>query len=183
MIKFEKSAGLLKYIEENKESLIDSITAAAYANTTHFSQLSQVHDYKNNTREAVCKNCGLNREQVRYGENYERLFNQKASSPKCSKAKNPFIITDIIRIEELRYDSWYNKGKEVLDRELLKGINGENLASIHETFGYSPDDITDIFELQIDETIKLEYEEAFQKRREMGKAGNKKVILKAKTLD
>lgn len=137
-------------------------------------------------RMAACQWCGRTRQQVRYGDDYQLLYDGDApvTPPYCTKRPEwaDLSIEQVISKEVKRFAALMERAAPLIEREQRKGpLTGERLAYIHQTHGISPDVVSDITLLVFDAGIMAEYEAAYDQHRDTGKAGLKRAVLVAKT--
>jgi len=152
---------------EADEGFRDDVVRATYA--FHLSgdllagktgEAVSAHNWRrcNGRREATCVWCGRSRKDVRYGE----------GDPRCQNRPD---IRAIIEREEWQTAAWLNRCKNTVGKALKRlPLNGQTLAFIHETHGYTPQETLEV----IGETLTLELLSEYEKARvEQSAAGRR----------
>jgi hypothetical protein len=157
------------YFSKHPDAKDEVIRAYLAYHTTHFRDHPNAHNFEGPWRNNICKWCGRSRELVRWDD----LPVGCQSRPSWI---NDLSIESIIKDEEEKYYNLNKRAVVEVPKLIAKmGLSGDTLSTLHHTYGYCPEIISDI--VDISDEIMEQYNAKMDGERDLSrKAWTPKVV-------
>lgn len=111
---------------------------------------------------------------------YCQVKREESQSDVCSDAKTAKEISEIIKLEEVKYFDLLNKNTVLVQTKYsdVSKLTGEILSRLHHTHGCDPTMVEDILCIQLPESLHDEYLSNYQRHGQTGRGGLNKPVIK-----